>query len=229
MHDPGVAFQKPFSSGDPPIAGLDDLGTARTAGDASATTGDAQPTTLGRRVYRKGLQTFVWTARDPNKDALSFDVLYRSETDLSWNPLRTGIADSIFTWDTTSVPDGTYIVRIVASDAQSNTPGAALTGLAEGTPFDIDNSPPRITIDHAQKLDPFLVSMSFHASGNDFAMAEFDCGERTRKTIVHSGNLNGVRRQQDRRPKAERSVALASSSVEVSSLATRSLKSSDLV
>ena len=159
VHDPGVAFQKPFSSGDPPIAGLDDLGTARTGGDASATTGDAQPTTLGRRVYRKGLQTFVWTARDPNKDALSFDVLYRSETDLSWNPLRTGIADSIFTWDTTSVPDGTYIVRIVASDAQSNTPGAALTGLAEGTPFDIDNSPPRITIDPPRSEDTQVVVM----------------------------------------------------------------------
>ena len=145
VHDPGVAFQQPFSSGDPPIAGLDDLVDARTRGEESSG-GDGQ-TTLGRRVYRKGLQTIVWTARDPNQDTLSFDVLYRSESDLSWHQLRRGVTDSIFTWDTTSVPDGTYLVRVVATDAQGNAPGAALTGAAESTPFDIDNSPPRIEIE----------------------------------------------------------------------------------
>ncbi|MGH9373664.1 MAG: hypothetical protein ACRD15_19260, partial [Vicinamibacterales bacterium] len=75
-----------------------------------------------------------------------YDALYRPEGDTTWRPLRRGLWDPIFVWDTTSVPDGTYIVKIAASDAPSNSPGTALTGELESTSFDIDNSPPRIEI-----------------------------------------------------------------------------------
>ena len=145
VHDPGVAFQQPFASGDPPIAGLDGGGGAT---DAAANGGNAatRQATLGRRVHRKGLRTIQWTASDPNNDLLRFDLLYRAEADVAWRALRTGMDDLIFTWDTTTAPDGAYLVRVVASDARSNAPGAALTGLAESTPFDVDNSPPRIDV-----------------------------------------------------------------------------------
>ena len=149
VHEPGVAFQQPFASGDPPIAGLDGAGEApngatnTTAGSASSSTRQA---TLGRRVYRRGLRTIQWTANDPNGDELRFDVLYRAEAEEGWRTLRSGVEDLVFTWDTTSAPDGAYLVRVVASDAASNAPGAALTGLAESTPFDVDNTPPRIDV-----------------------------------------------------------------------------------
>ena len=91
-----------------------------------------------------------WTASDPNGDELRFDVLYRAEAEDGWRTLRSGVEDPVFTWDTTSAPDGTYLVRVVASDAPSNAPGAALTGLAESTPFDVDNTPPRIDLAPAQ-------------------------------------------------------------------------------
>ena len=151
VHDPGVAFQQPFASGDPPLAGLDGGaqvrdGAASGAASAWSANGETRQATLGRRVYRKGLRTIQWTASDPNNDLLRFDLLYRAEADVAWRALRTGVDDLIFTWDTTSAPDGTYLVRVVASDARSNAPGAALTGLAESTPFDVDNSPPRIDV-----------------------------------------------------------------------------------
>ena len=149
VHDPGVAFQQPFASGDPPIAGLDgggdgSAGTANGAGGGGS--GETRQASLGRRVYRKGLRTIQWTASDPNNDLLRFDLLYRAEADVTWRALRTGVDDLLFTWDTSSAPDGSYLVRVVASDARSNAPGAALTGLAESTPFDVDNSPPRIAV-----------------------------------------------------------------------------------
>ena len=147
VHDPGIVFQRPFSSSDPPIAGLDDGAAASGANEPAAAASETQQTTLGRRVYRKGLQTFVWTARDLNQDQLQFDVLYRSETTSTWHMLRSGLSDSIFAWDTTSAPDGTYMLRVVASDSQSNAPGAALTGAAESTPVDIDNTAPTISLD----------------------------------------------------------------------------------
>ena len=145
VHEPGTVFQKPFSSGDPPIAGLDE--SAGASANGGTANGDPQPVTLGRRVYRKGLQTFVWTSNDPNEDQLQYDVLYRFDSGSTWHPLRRGVTETIFTWDTTSATDGTYRVRIEASDALSNSPGTALTGARESTPFDIDNSAPTIEVD----------------------------------------------------------------------------------
>ena len=149
VHPPGVVFQQPFSGTDPPIAGLGADAEARAA--SNGVNGESQQGTLGRRVYRKGLQSFVWDARDDNHDELEFDVLYRSESGTDWAVLTKTTRDSIFTWDTTSTPDGTYIVRVVASDALSNAPGTSLTGLVDSAPFDIDNSPPRITLGTARQ------------------------------------------------------------------------------
>jgi len=42
------------------------------------------------------------------------------------------------------MPDGTYIVRVVASDAPSNPPGQALTAEKVSGYFDVDNTPPRV-------------------------------------------------------------------------------------
>lgn len=164
VHEPGVAFQRPYPSNDPPIDGLDE-GGARTGGAAGAAAngGAPQAAARGRRVHRKGLRTFVWTARDPNGDALRFDVLYRAETDARWRTLRTGLARSIFAWDTTSAPDGAYLVRIVASDAASNAPGAALEGLIQSTPFDVDNSPPRIDVE-APRAEADRAAVAFTVS-----------------------------------------------------------------
>jgi hypothetical protein len=99
---------------------------------------------LGRRTYQKGLQTLVWKAEDGNSDRLQYDVLYRREGETAWKPLKRGLWDPIFVWDTTSVPDGTYVVKVSATDAPSNSPGTALLGEKESTTFDIDNTPPRI-------------------------------------------------------------------------------------
>jgi hypothetical protein len=117
---------------------------------AAATTSSAQTTppapALGRRIYQKGLQTFVWKADDGNDDRLQYDVMYRREGETAWKPLRRGLWDPIVVWDTTSVPDGTYLVKVVATDAPSNSPDAALTGEMESVTFDVDNTPPAIDV-----------------------------------------------------------------------------------
>ena len=69
-------------------------------------------------------------------------MLYRREGETAWKPLKRGLWDPIFVWDTTSVPDGTYVVKVSATDAPSNSPGTALVGEMESMTFDIDNTPP---------------------------------------------------------------------------------------
>jgi hypothetical protein len=147
VYPPGIVFQQPFTSGEPPIAGFKKAVNPLATGNGTNSNGDAQPATLGRQAYRKGLQTFVWAASDPNGDELLFDVHYRMENESVWHTLRPGVNDSIFTWDTTSTPDGSYLVRIGASDELFNAPDTALTGTLESVPFDIDNSAPVIEVD----------------------------------------------------------------------------------
>jgi hypothetical protein len=148
VHPAGTVFQRPFSTGETEIAGFEDnTSDGRPASQSSAAAGVAPPTpALGRRIYQKGLQTFVWKAEDDNDDKLQYDVLYRREGETAWKPLHRGLWDAIFVWDTTSVPDGTYFIKVAASDAPSNSPGAALVGELESVSFDIDNTPPRIDV-----------------------------------------------------------------------------------
>jgi hypothetical protein len=115
----------------------------------SASASSGNPSTgsaLGRRVYQRGLQTFVWRAEDENDDELRYEILYRREGDMAWKTLKAGLTEPIYVWDTTSVPNGTYVVKVVASDQSSNPPGAALEGELESSAFDIDNAPPTVTV-----------------------------------------------------------------------------------
>ena len=157
VHPPGTVFQRPFSTGELEIAGFDDNtsdGRVQAQQQASQSAGStpAPPSpALGRKVYQKGLQTFVWKADDDNDDRLQYDVFYRREGESTWRPLRRGLWDPIFVWDTTSVPDGTYYVKVTASDGPSNSPSTALTGELESTSFDIDNTAPRIEVQSATR------------------------------------------------------------------------------
>jgi hypothetical protein len=147
VHPPGTVFQRPFSTGEAELAGYDGNtsdGRPITPASSSLSALSGPAPALGRRAYQKGLQTFVWKASDANDDKLQYDVFYRREGDITWRPLKPGLWDEILTWDTTSVPDGTYTIKVVASDAPSNAPATALSGELESISFDIDNTPPDI-------------------------------------------------------------------------------------
>ena len=153
VHPPGAVFQRPFSSGEMEIAGFEEnTSDGRQPTQSSTPSSSLLPSSppLGRRIYQKGLQTFVWKAEDQNDDRMQYDSFYRREGETAWKPLKRGLWDPITVWDTTSVPDGTYFVKIAATDAPTNSPGTALTGELESASFDVDNSPPRIEFQPAR-------------------------------------------------------------------------------
>ncbi len=143
VNTPGTVYQRPFPI-DPDIAGFEgDTPNRRAAQQAQ---GASPGGSLGRRVYEKGLLTFVWRGEDENRDELVYEVQYRREGETAWKSLKRNLTESILVWDTTSVPNGRYLVRVVASDAPSNAPPTALTGWLESTAFEIDNAPPVIAV-----------------------------------------------------------------------------------
>jgi hypothetical protein len=165
-YPPGIVFQKPFSTGEPDLAGFDDQSTPDRKLASAALSGQQGPTTspsLGRRTYEKGLQTLVWKVDDENDDDLVYDVLYRREGETTWKVLRRAMVDPILVWDTTTVPNGTYFVRIVVSDLPSNPAALALTGELDSAALEIDNTPPAITI-QSVKFDSGRTTVVFDAT-----------------------------------------------------------------
>lgn len=145
IQPPGIVFQKPFSNGDPELAGFDNQTTPeRRLAQAAQNPAASGAASLGRRTYEKGLQTLTWRAEDENDDDLTYEVWYRREGDEDWTLLRGDLADAITVWDTSTVPNGTYFVKVVASDASANAAATALSGSLESAAFEIDNTAPVI-------------------------------------------------------------------------------------
>ena len=167
IHPPGTVFQRPFPTGDPGLAGFEGETPDQRAA-AQNPQGGNQPN-LGRRSYQRGLLTFVWRAEDDNRDDLMYDVQYRREGDDTWRPLKRAVNDAILVWDTTSVPNGRYVLQVVASDARSNSPATALTGSMESTTFDIDNMPPTIVVTGTRRDGPRTV-ITFDVRDEDSAV-----------------------------------------------------------
>jgi outer membrane protein assembly factor BamB len=144
IHPPGQVFQKPLVvSNEPEILGLDPGDAERSRLESSAAMGAGS----GRPLFRHGLQMLSWSATDANGDTLSYDVEYRPVDAPGFRALRTGLEEAVLTWDTTSVPDGRYLVRVKASDRAANPPDLALEGEQESTPFEVDNTPPLIRLE----------------------------------------------------------------------------------
>ena len=102
-------------------------------------------------MYQKGLQTFVWKAEDADGDRLVYSVQFRREGETVWRDLKSGMTDSLFVWDTTSVADGRYLIRIRATDSPTNSAERVLSGDRESDPFEIDNTPPQLTIESSRQ------------------------------------------------------------------------------
>jgi hypothetical protein len=146
VHAAGEVFQKPLSlGGEMEILGLDTSVATPESRQASARLSALSMGTFGRRLFQKGIQTLSWRAEDPNGDTLSYEVHYRRLGDDRSRLLRKGLTDAVLAWDTSTVPNGRYLVKVVASDAPSNPEALALSGDKESTLFDVDNTPPTVT------------------------------------------------------------------------------------
>ncbi len=108
-------------------------------------TGLEEPRSEGspRKLFRKGYRTLQWKASDPDGDPLVYELEFRPASGGKWILLRKDIRDTFYSFDATALPDGDYIFRLHASDAETN-PGDARTASRETSPVRIDNTPPVI-------------------------------------------------------------------------------------
>jgi len=146
LEDPGVRTQSTtiVSSGQAPSVTLKLPPTPNTPNIFVA---QATPTKFEQppQGYReKGYQSVLWSAHDDNDDELRYAVYFRGENERGWKLLKDKLDQKFYSWDTTTLPDGAYYLKIVASDAPANPPADALEVSRESERFEVDNTPPAI-------------------------------------------------------------------------------------
>jgi WD40 repeat protein len=95
-------------------------------------------------IREKGYQSVLWSAHDDNDDELRYSVYYRGENEQSWKLLKDKLEQKFYSWDTTTLADGAYYLKIVATDSTSNPPAIALETARESERFEVDNTSPVI-------------------------------------------------------------------------------------
>lgn len=91
--------------------------------------------------------TITWDATDPNGDDLTYRVLYRTvgaKSADAWTTLARDLKETTFDWQTKTVPDGKYQVKVIASDAADNTPDTAKSSARETAAITIDHTAPAV-------------------------------------------------------------------------------------
>ena len=141
VQDPAVVF---ISSGFPASPQVVEATNPDEYGIFSSLESARDRSEQGKRAFRKGYRTIVWRARDDNGDSLRYTVSFRRAGADRWLRLRENMQENQINFDTSQLPDGTYQIRLVASDSPDN-PELALTDTKEGIEFQIDNTTPVIT------------------------------------------------------------------------------------
>ncbi len=138
----------------------------------------------------KGYQTVLWNAHDDNEDDLVFSLYYRGQGEKQWKLLKDNIHDDFYSWDTTSMPDGAYYLKLVASDAPSNPADQALTSEMESDRFQVDNTPPTVeNIRAEQASGEWHVRFTAHDAGSAIARTSYSLDAANWETVFPSGQL----------------------------------------
>jgi WD40 repeat protein len=124
---------------------------------------------------QKGYQSVLWSAHDDNDDDLRFAVYYRGENETQWKLLKDKLDQKFYSWDGTSLPDGAYYLKIVASDLPSNPPNVALETSRESDRFVVDNTAP--AVEHLEASVPATARKG--DSGSSSCVVKFTAHDAT--------------------------------------------------
>lgn len=97
-----------------------------------------------KKAERQGFRTITWEASDENEDKLAFNIYIKKEGENSWRLMQENLSDKVFSFDTRNFPDGTYRLKLEASDLPANPPGTEKKAEKISQPLVIDNSLPLV-------------------------------------------------------------------------------------
>jgi hypothetical protein len=107
--------------------------------------------------------------------------------------LKTDVHDTLLVWDTSSVPNGTYVLKVAASDRKSNPADTALTGEMESSSFDVDNVAPTVQIGALRRDGTrFIVPADVRDADSAVAKVEYSLdAQKWQPAFPRDGILDG--------------------------------------
>jgi sugar lactone lactonase YvrE len=120
-----------------------------------------------------------WKVENPDEDELVYRLWFREETEVNWKPLggTEPLTGTSYEWNTEAIPDGNYVLKVVASDERANPKEAELDHALTSTPFLIDNRKPEVggvTVSYpfasGAARDSFspITELAYSVDGGDF-------------------------------------------------------------
>ncbi len=104
------------------------------------------PVSLRAGKPRSPVVKLRWKIENPDDDELVYRLFFREESEVNWKPLGgpEPITRTEYDWNTESIPDGNYVVKVVASDERANPREEALEHSLTSSPFLVDNRKPEL-------------------------------------------------------------------------------------
>ena len=140
----------------------------------------------------------MWTAEDQNDDQLEYAVYFRGENETNWKLLKDHLDSKFYSWDTTTMPDGAYYLKIVASDALSNPAGEGRTSELESDRFVVDNTPPvitQLTADPSGSTGTVRIRFQANASASFITRAQYSLDSGDWTLVFPTGGLSDALRE----------------------------------
>ncbi len=130
-----------------------------------------------------------WQADDPNGDQLAYSVYVRAEDEVEWHLLKDDLRQTNYAVEASTLADGKYVARVVASDELSNPAALARQAELASAPFWVDNTPPTVT---ARRTEASAASVQVQFQAQDrtspLRQAEFSvAGEEWQDAISDDG------------------------------------------
>ncbi len=122
----------------------------------------ARPQPAERVKLGNAVVVFSWKADDPDQDGLEYVLACRKRGASVWQDVATGSDAQLDAWDTSSVPDGIYDVRLKVSDSPDNPAENVMSSEREYGPVVVDNTPPEI-LDLAADYAAGVLELNFKA------------------------------------------------------------------
>ncbi len=207
----GARWSAQMNAPQPPIVNIN----FPSAGQNAGVNLDGGPAAPLQAAKDRTAITVRWAAHDDNGDDLSYALYLRGDGETVWRLLKAEITDKAYSFDAALIPDGGYQVKVVASDAPSHTPADALSGEKVSERFEVDTTPPVISVLHAiisdclqkdchperaQRVEgpaSSFVRVTFDAEDafSPIARAEYSLDAGPWKFIEPQGKLSDARRE----------------------------------
>jgi outer membrane protein assembly factor BamB len=116
-----------------------------TAGALGSLGGVSSTPAASARVHSPTIKLH-WKVDNPDGDELVYRLSFREENDAVWRPLGgpDPLTKTDFDWNTEGLPDGGYVVRVVASDERAQPRDRVLESSLASAPILVDNRKPEV-------------------------------------------------------------------------------------